>query len=261
MPSAPYRWVDEPRTTPLEPGAVLVTSFPGQGLAATVAAHYMVRTLALPRIAVLDSTDAIPIAVVQGGHVSPPLRVYGKGKFGLVMSEFPPTPSNAVPIAQAILQAAEARRCRLVVCLEGAVPHPVEEEGEGSASVTETIWVVLSQPDAAVMTGFRAAGARQLEDGVLGGISGAMLVGGLHSSIPVATLLVSASGPEGFPDHRAGAALIEMLDRYLPELAIDTKPLRSQAEVIERALRAAMRTQGKPVEAPNDGPKSPSMYQ
>jgi predicted ATP-grasp superfamily ATP-dependent carboligase len=31
----------------------------------------------------------------------------------------------------------------------------------------------------------------------------------------------------------------------MPELAIDTGPLRSQAEVIERALRAAMRQQAK----------------
>ena len=40
---------------------------------------------------------------------------------------------------------------------------------------------------------------------------------------------------------RAAAALIETVDRFLPDLKIETGPLRTQAEVIERALRAAMK--------------------
>jgi len=79
----------------------------------------------------------------------------------------------------------------------------------------------------------------------------------------VAAILVSAIGPEGYPDHRAGAALIETLDRLMPELKIDTGPLRSQAEVIERALRAAMRQRPN---APTSTPPLPehgegTMYQ
>jgi predicted ATP-grasp superfamily ATP-dependent carboligase len=58
-------------------------------------------------------------------------------------------------------------------------------------------------------------------------------------------LLVSARTTEGFPDHRAGAALIETLDRLFPELTIDTGPLRTQAELIEKALRAQMLSRPK----------------
>jgi len=47
---------------------------------------------------------------------------------------------------------------------------------------------------------------------------------------------------EGVPDHRAGAALIETLDKVLPEIKIDTEPLRAQAEQIEKALRAVMKS-------------------
>jgi predicted ATP-grasp superfamily ATP-dependent carboligase len=256
-----YRWLDEPGAPQIAPGAVLVTSFPSAGLAATVAAHYIVRAMNLPRIGQLDSPDSAPIAVIQSGHVNPAVRVYGRANFAIVVSEFPPTLSASGPIAEAILAAAEARHVRIVVALEGVVPHPVDEEtpiGDG----TESVWFALSKDDPATLTAFQGAGARRLEDGVIGGVSGAMLVGGLHRSLTVATLLVSSNVPEGFPDHRAGAALIELLDRFLPEIAIDTKPLRSQAEMIEKALRVAMQRRPKPPGPEGEpGAPSPSMYQ
>jgi predicted ATP-grasp superfamily ATP-dependent carboligase len=261
MPAAPFKWIDEPDAPTLSPGAVLLTSFPSAGLAAIVAAQYIVRSLNLPRIGYLDSPDAAPIALVQSGHVQPAVRVYGRPNLALVVSEFPTSASASNSIAEAVLGAAEAKHCRMVLCLEGVVPHPVEEEPETDAA--ESIWVVQSTADAAQATSFRAAGARALEDGVIGGVSGAMLVRGLHRRIPVAVLLTSSQGPEGFPDHRAGAALIEMLDRYVPELGIDTGPLRTQAELIERALRAAMKNRPRTEESAPSAESSPTpgMYQ
>ena len=73
---------------------------------------------------------------------------------------------------------------------------------------------------------------------------------------------MSAQVAEGLPDHRAGAALIETLDRVLPELEIDTGPLRAQAEQIEKALRAVMKSHpgsAPPTEAPTPAP-TPGMY-
>ncbi|MCI4353953.1 MAG: PAC2 family protein, partial [Thermoplasmata archaeon] len=156
-----YRWTDEPGAVTLAPGSVLVTSFPSAGLAATVAAHYIVRSLNLPRIGQLDSPDSAPIAVIQSGHVNPAVRVYGRANFGLVVSEFPPTMSAAGPVAQAILAAAEARKVRLVIALEGVVPHPVEEGGDDG---TESVWFAVSKDDPTAIAAFQAAGARRLED-------------------------------------------------------------------------------------------------
>lgn len=262
MPAAPFRWIDEAGAPALSPGFVLLTSFPSAGLAATVAAHYIVRTLNLPRIAYLDSPDAAPIALVQGGRVHPAVRVYGRKDLALVVSEFPTSASASASLAEAILATGEAKHARMTLCLEGVVPHPVEEDGDKESA--ESVWVVQSKNDPALATAFKAAGARALEDGVIGGVSGAMLVRGLGRAFPVAVLLTSSQGPEGFPDNRAGAALIEMLDRFLPELEIDTGPLRTQAEVIERALRAAMKNRPRPEdgEAPAaTPPPEPGMYQ
>jgi len=257
--SSSFTWTDEPGAATLAPGATVLTSFPSAGLAATVAALYIVRTLKLPRIGTLESPDAPPVAVIQSGEVQPPVRVYGRADLAVVLSEFPPTLGATAALSRAILDGAEARKARTLLCLEGVVPHPTgDEDGEASG---ETVWAATSRRDDASGRIVEAGRLRRLEDGVIGGVSGAILVGGLHRPLPIAALLVSARDTAGFPDHRAGAAMIEALDRILPELKIDTGPLRSQAEMIERALRAALSRQGATESKVEADPNQQTMYQ
>jgi uncharacterized protein len=245
-------------------GAVLLSSFPSAGLAATVASHYMIRSLKLPRVGRFESPDLAPIAVVQAGEVNPTIRVYGRPGLGLVLSEFPPLASQVTPIARTILETAERLSARLLVCLEGVVPHP-ELEGDRRAADAaegpgEDVWVAYSRRDPEVLAAFGRTAAHPLEEGVIGGVSGALLVQGLSRKVPVAVVLVSTRAAEGLPDHRAGAVLIETLDRLLPELKIDTGPLRKQAAEIERMLRAAMKTRPVAAEPEEPTPPEAGMY-
>ncbi len=271
-----FTWRDEaPPGQNFAAGSVVISAFPSAGLATTVAGHYAIRALKLPRIGRFDSADLSPIAIVQGGEVHPMVRAYGRPDLALVLSEFPPTPAQANAIAKTILDNAESHGARLIIGLEGVVPHPEDDDGEPAeadptavtASSTdpapgdtgEQVWVAYSRQDPALAKTFEPAGVRALEDGVIGGVSGGLLVQGIGRKVPVAVMLVSARVAEGLPDHRAGAALIEALDRLLPEIRIDTGPLRAQAQQIERALRAAMRSRPQPAlpahpEAPGSGP-------
>jgi predicted ATP-grasp superfamily ATP-dependent carboligase len=266
-----FTWREEaPASSNFGAGSVVVSAFPSAGLATTVAGHYMIRALNLPRIGRFESPDLSPIAVVQGGEVNPVIRVYGRPDLGLVLSEFPPSPSQANAIARAILDAAERHKARMIVGLEGVVPHPPgdedqpedEESAVADEQSPEQVWVAYSRKEPGVLKAFEPAKARLLEDGVIGGVSGALLVQGIGRSIPVAVLLVSARVAEGLPDHRAGAALIETLDRVIPEVKIDTTPLRAQAEQIEKALRAVMKSHpGAATPAPPEGATpTPGMY-
>jgi uncharacterized protein len=259
-----FTWRDEAGAATVGPGSVVVSSFPSAGLATTVAGHYMIRALKLPRVGRFDSPDLSPIAVVQGGEVHPTIRVYGQKNLDLVLSEFPPTAIQATAIAKTILDAAERQKARWIVCLEGVVPHPLEEgesadpaAGDGAG---EQVWAAYSRKDPQLLAAFAPTGARLLEEGVIGGVSGALLVQGIGRPVPVAVLLTSARAAEGLPDHRAGALLIEALDRLLPELKIDTGPLRKQAEQIERMLRTAMKTHPAPAPAEPEEPGSAGMY-
>jgi predicted ATP-grasp superfamily ATP-dependent carboligase len=260
-----FEWRDtSPADPAFAPGGIVLSSFPSAGLAATVAGHYIVKTLKLPRIGIFEGSDSQPIAVVQNGQVHPPIRVYGRPDLAVVLSELPVPPDLATGVAQAILQGAERRKARLVLGLEGVMPHPEEAGGIAGGPKSggdETIWVAFSQEEPKLVAELKKANARRLEDGVIGGLSGALLIEGIPRTTPVAVLLVSAStAAEGFPDHRAGAALIEMLDRLLPELKIDTAPLRTQAEVIEKALRAAMKTRNRSLPELPQEPSQPTIY-
>jgi predicted ATP-grasp superfamily ATP-dependent carboligase len=260
-----FTWQEEaPADASLGAGSVVISAFPSAGLATIVAGHYIVRVLDLPRVARFESPEQAPIAVVQGGTVNPTIRVYGRPDLALVLSEFPPSPAQANAIALTILDRAERHQARAIICLEGVVPHPEEEPADGStetAPADEQVWVAYSRKDPAFMPAFKAAKALTLEEGVIGGVSGALLVQGMSRKVPVAVLLVSARVAEGLPDHRAGAALIETLDRLLPELKIDTGPLRAQAEQIEKALRAVMKSGPRgPSDAASEKTSSQEMY-
>jgi predicted ATP-grasp superfamily ATP-dependent carboligase len=264
-----FNWKDEAgEESAVKPGATVLSAFPSAGLATIIAGHFMVRALKLPRTGRFDSNELAPVAVVQGGEVNPTIRVYGRPDLALVLSEFPPSPSQANAIARTVLDNADRRGARGIICLEGVVPHPEGEDGAGSpeaapASADEQVWVTFSRKDPAFRKPFEAAKVRLLEEGVIGGVSGAMLVQGIGRKVPVAALLVSSRIADGLPDQRAGAALIETLDRLMPELKIDTGPLRAQAEQIEKALRAVMKSQGASKEgppSPTDEPPSPEMY-
>ncbi|MGD0718344.1 MAG: PAC2 family protein [Thermoplasmata archaeon] len=235
-----FIWRDEGAAV-LQPNAVVISCFPSAGLATTVAALYMVRALKLPRIGRFESPEMIPIAVIQGGQVNPPIRVYGRGDLAVILSEFPPTPPQASALASTIMEGAAARKARWVLGLEGVIPHPTGDDPEAEPP-DEKVWAAFSRRNPTLEKAFAASGALALEDGIIGGVSGALLVQGIGGSIPVAVLLVSARMGEGYPDHRAGATLIEAVDRILPEVRIDTGPLRAQAEEIEKALRSAMKT-------------------
>lgn len=262
--SAAYTWSDEGTTGVVAPGATILSSFPTAGLAATIAAHYVISTLSLPRVGILDSPEAPPVAIVQSGSVQPPVRVHGRADLGVVLSEFPPNLTAVPTLAAGILEGAERRRAKALICLEGVVPHPIEEDGDDSDPSEPSVWYVASRADEGFRQSIERSGARPLGEGVIGGVSGSLLVGGLRRELPVLVLLVRARESSGFPDNRAGAALIETLDKILPQLKIDTGPLRSQAETIERALRAVMKgrnAHGAPAKSDPPEPGSSSMYQ
>jgi predicted ATP-grasp superfamily ATP-dependent carboligase len=226
-----------------DPGAVLLSCFPSAGLAPTVAGHYMLQVLKLPRIGALTSEDFPPLAVIQGGRVNSPVRAYGTKDLVLILSEFPPLPPLINSIATTILGIATELKVGRVLGLEGVVPHPADAEPTEADTKTpdEMVWYAASGSGDQLPPEYKGAGVRSMVDGVIGGVSGAILVEGLSAKIPVGTLLVSATDA-GYPDHRAAAKIIEVLDVALPHLKIDTQPLRAQAEMIERALRAAVKS-------------------
>ncbi|MFZ0830718.1 MAG: PAC2 family protein [Thermoplasmata archaeon] len=255
----PVLWRPESSAVLPAPGAVLISCFPSGGLAPTVAGHYMLQMLKLPRLGALTSEEFPPLAVIQGGRVNPPVRAYGNKDIVLVVSEFPLPPSMINPLAMTILDMAAQLQVSAILGLEGVVPHPLDPEDAEATPSEEMVWYAGSGSTEELPAKYKTAGVRAMGDGVIGGVSGALLVQGMGSKLPIGTLLVSATDA-GYPDHRAAAKLIEVIDQLLPHVQIDTKPLRTQAEMIERALRAAVKSRpSAPAGAP--GTENLPIYQ
>ena len=76
----------------------------------------------------------------------------------------------------------------MILCLEGIVPHPEDDEpaeGQGTEADSGQVWAAYSKADPVARKSFEAAGARTLEDGVIGGVSGALLVQGIGRDVAV----------------------------------------------------------------------------
>ena len=171
-----YGWHADTPAAPMGDSPVLLSCFPSAGLAAIVAAHYMVQALNLPRIGTFDSEDSLPLAIVQGGQVHPPIRVYGATVWRSC-SASSPAATAAGPIATAILAVAARLHARLVLAVEGVVPHPPGEESDEEPKEVpeEAVWFVTAQHDSVWSEALKKAQAKSLGDGIIGGISGALL--------------------------------------------------------------------------------------
>jgi uncharacterized protein len=240
--------------------AMLIEAFPTIGLVSTIAASYLVSQLKLTLVGTVTGPFMPPVSVVYGGKALPPVRIYGGDKvcgidgtcdqLFLLMSEFPLPDPAVFPVADALLDWAQAHGCREVVSLEG-LPREVEEGAGGAAKALAApppIWGVGSTERA------RALLAREkistMETGVITGISGVLMWLAEQRKIDAVCLLAEAI--KEFPDARAAAGLVRTIDVLLKHIDINLEPLLKQAEELEVQIKKA-------IEAAMDGAESRAM--
>ena len=84
--------------------------------------------------------------------------------------------------------------------------------------------------------------ARPLQEGIIVGVTGALLARNI--STPIMALFAEAKS--GMPDSKAAAHIIAALDAYTG-LQVDPKPLLKQAQVFEKKLKGIV-TKGQKAE-------------
>jgi uncharacterized protein len=98
-------------------------------------------------------------------------------------------------------------------------------------------------------------GLTEFTEGVITGVAGVLLNEGRRRDFNVATILAEAH-PD-YPDARAAARVIEMINRFLLHIDLDVKPLYDEAGRIESQLKL-IHKQAKDVKPPTQ--HSPAMY-
>jgi uncharacterized protein len=98
-------------------------------------------------------------------------------------------------------------------------------------------------------------GVNEFTEGVITGVAGVLLNEGKRRDFNVATLLAEAH-PD-YPDARAAARVMELINKFLLHIDLDVKPLYQEAERIESQLKSIHKQTS---ETKTPGQHQPSMY-
>jgi uncharacterized protein len=245
-------------------GATVIDGFPSVGLVSSIVANYLINTLNLTQIGMMDSVYFPTVSLVRDGIPNNPVRIYAGEKVGtgpgsmdqivVFISEFQPPPNLVKPIASMMIDWAQDQRCKMLVSPEGLVidresmemEAPENEAEVGVYGVGSTDWMREE---------LKKNGVQEFTEGVITGVAGVLLNEGKRRDFNVATLLAEAH-PD-YPDARAAAKVMELIDKFLLHIDLDVKPLYEEAERIESQLKTIHKQTS---ETKTPGQHQPSMY-
>ncbi len=262
-------------------GATVIDGFPSIGLVSSIVANYLVNALELEQIGIMDSNFFPSISLIRNAQPLNTVRIYASDRVRgtdeedvdqivVFISEFQPPPNLIKPISSAILDWIQEQRCSRLISPEGLVIEREEEEIElpleDEKSKEEEEEDIESKIKNLELFGVGSTNrARKLlEDnditpfveGVITGVAGVLLNEGKRRDFDVISLLAEAHS--NYPDARAAAKIIEVLDRLVLNIHIDSKPLYKEAEAIEMQIKS-IRSQAKTSKVLK-APPSPRMY-
>lgn len=224
--------------------ALLIVGTPGLGLVGTIASQYAVRHLKMRPAGGIHSPSLPPRATIVNGRPMPPIRLhfaheqtrlpFACDKLLVLTTEMAVEEAAAPFLAEAIGSWARAARVRAIVVLDGILV-----EAEEGAEPGDLVVGVPSSDTAAKL--LEAEKVDALQSGFVGGLVGALLHAGERHGVDVVALLAEASA--NVPDARASVRLVEILDRMVPGIKIETAPLLKEAETIEAMVREQVKRQ------------------
>jgi len=219
-------------------GGTVIAAFPSVGLVSSITATYLITTMGGDQICALESEDFPSLSMIYARKPKFPARIYALGnRVALCICEVPLPGRAHRPTGKVLLRWAQSHGCRQIVSLEGL---PIEEPLKPDES--PPVWGVGSTDRA--RTELDKHGIKQLDAGVIAGVTGILLNEGRWLNYDVIALLAEAR-PE-VPDALSAVSLTQGLDMLLPEIEVDLAPLRERAKELE-AHFGRLKHQAKPV--------------
>jgi uncharacterized protein len=243
-------------------GAIVIDGFPSVGLVSSIVANYLIDTLGMEQIGIVESPAFPTVSLVRNGQPQHPVRIYAghpgvpKGghmpdKIVAFVSEFHPAPTIIYPLAHAMLDWVQEQRCGMLVSPEGLVVEKSSApptRGRGAKLPDVKVYGVASTRKARDL--YIEPNVLPFNEGVITGIAGVLLNEGRRRGFDVLTFLAEAQSD--YPDARAAAKVIETINRILLRSPLDPVPLYTEAERIEQQLRSIQKhaTDKAPSESP-----------
>jgi uncharacterized protein len=238
-------------------GALVIIGAPTLGLVGTITARFLTQSLEMELLGGFHSDRFPPSVIVHDGVPLHPVRIHAlKTKCGLdlecekvvvLTSETFLEPGILWPLGKAIVDWCKKIESNLVI-----VPDAVRPPGKKES---ETIRGIASTPRASEL--LEKMDVQALSDGLIMGNSASLLLSAEHDGLDLMCLL-SESVPD-HPDARAAARIVKLLDRVMPDIHIESRPLLEEAEKIEGMVRR-MRDDLETQKAASRGHQETSMF-
>ncbi len=222
---------------------IVIDGFPSVGLVSSIVANYIIESLNLEQIAIVDSPYFPSVALVRDGIPLSPVRIYGGKvndnlKISVFVSEFQIPTSLLKSIGTLMLDWANEQKISTVITPEGIIQE--EREDVNVYAVTSTEYAKKKIPK----------GVLEFGEGVITGVTGVLLTEGRKRDTDVIALLAEAH--PNYPDARAAAKIVEVLNEIMQGVKIDPKPLYEEAEKIEKNLAQIREQAAKVKNVPKD---------
>jgi uncharacterized protein len=221
--------------------SLLIDGFPTVGLVSTIVSAFIIDTLKLRRVGAITSRFFPAAAIIQNGVPSPPLRIYAGPKLCgpenecdqvvVLNSEVRIPDEIQLPLAQKILAWAGEKGVKMLLSVEGT-PMPDDAEPEEKMGIFGAGSTGRSREIAARYK------LEPMDMGIITGVTGHLLY--LANMEQRDAICMLAPAHAQFPDARAAANMIEVIDEMLSVIEIDTAPLLEQATKIEKEIQGSL---------------------
>jgi uncharacterized protein len=223
---------------------IILGGFPGMGLIGNIVTQYFIDQMDMQPRGRVDSRLFPPIAILYGGLVKGPVRIYESVAKGIVVvfSDIPIDPIISREVGRAIVNWAKPMGPREVISIAGLATNSEEHKVYGAATTQAGLDRLKDKVEV-------------FEVGTITGVPGVMLNECMNSGIEAICILGETHGPT--PDPKSAVQVVEALNKIYG-LNVAIEPMKEQAEEIEQMLHKLSEQIGEAEAKP--GKETQGMY-
>jgi uncharacterized protein len=214
-------------------GATILLGFPDVGLVGVIAAEHLVSELGLTEVAYVDSRLLPPLVVLHDGLPHSPIRVFGKDKLLLAVSETPIPGDIIYAVMYALIDWAKKKDVKMMVSLSGI---PIQDRQD-----LKELKVFAAASNQSVLKAAQDKGIETLSEGYMVGPQAVILQRSARMNMPALALMSQCF--LNYPDPEAAAEVLKSL-AMVTDVKVDVAKLLEKGEEIRLKARDVMqRTQ------------------
>ncbi len=209
---------------------LIIEGFQGVGLVGTLSAQYLAQKNKFEQIGYVDSEGIPPLALLVNGEIMNPVKIMANKKRDIIIieSELSIPRKIIYELSEEIVRWAKKIKAKKIICVEGIAVPEEERDYEVMGISTEK----------KLMNELTKNGVRKLENGIVLGMSSALLLKAKEHKVPAICLMVESRAR--IPDGMAAASILKTMSKIY-NFDIDVTELKNQASTFEKKMTKVLK--------------------